>query len=405
MAASMNKLRLVASRSTYRIRPRRDYPQSIAPFRPFTSSPLCRRRRDEGEDKDESSSSKRSKKRTPTEPVSFYDTLMHPEDRKLYDSLTPEERIEYEQEYARFHREMSAPQVQRELQGEVSQAVYEYSREAPAPDISLPPKIKLGFMAMGEDDEVDSGEDDIFDGDDISSIAHGELEQHREIRQYARIAAWEMPLLAKFAKPFTPPSKDHPLRFRYTSYMGESHPAAKKVVLEFCPSDLSTSTSPMTPPQLLKLIKLLGVRYDPQKDLCRISCEMFETQAQNKRYLGDLVETLVKEAREGEDGFEDIPVDFRHVKWKRKLEFPEEWRLTEGRRTELYRAREERLLAEQRRVALEGPSAAALDGVKIIDEALRVMQVEVPRKAPLTERATAVKGRGDKGKLRRGREK
>jgi hypothetical protein len=35
--------------------------------------------------------------------------------------------------------------------------------------------------------------------EDISSIAHGELEQHREIRHYARIAAYEMPSLARNA--------------------------------------------------------------------------------------------------------------------------------------------------------------------------------------------------------------
>lgn len=33
-------------------------------------------------------------------------------------------------------------------------------------------------------------------GDDISSAAHGELEQHRELRGFARLATWEMPLLA-----------------------------------------------------------------------------------------------------------------------------------------------------------------------------------------------------------------
>ena len=31
--------------------------------------------------------------------------------------------------------------------------------------------------------------------DDISSAGHDELEQHRETREYARIAAYEMPLL------------------------------------------------------------------------------------------------------------------------------------------------------------------------------------------------------------------
>lgn len=35
-----------------------------------------------------------------------------------------------------------------------------------------------------------------FEFDDFSSMAHDDLEQHREARDYARIAAYEMPLLA-----------------------------------------------------------------------------------------------------------------------------------------------------------------------------------------------------------------
>ncbi|KAG7116676.1 hypothetical protein HYQ44_006303 [Verticillium longisporum] len=41
-----------------------------------------------------------------------------------------------------------------------------------------------------------------FDEDDITSLAHGKLDEIREHRHYARVAAWEMPLLSKLAKPF-----------------------------------------------------------------------------------------------------------------------------------------------------------------------------------------------------------
>jgi small subunit ribosomal protein S35 len=84
-----------------------------------------------------------------------------------------------------------------------------------------------------------------------------------------------------------------PLRFRYTTYMGEQHPAEKKVVLEFSPADMPD----LTPVQTDKLRKLLGPRYNPEKDTVRMSCEMYETQAQNKRYLGDTVDALLAEAR------------------------------------------------------------------------------------------------------------
>jgi small subunit ribosomal protein S35 len=95
------------------------------------------------------------------------------------------------------------------------------------------------------------------------------------------------------AKPFVPPTKDEPLRFRYTTYMGEQHPAEKKVVVEFCPGDMPN----LTDVQRDKLRKLAGVRWNPEKDIIKMSSEMFESQAQNKRYLGDLVDTLLKEAR------------------------------------------------------------------------------------------------------------
>jgi small subunit ribosomal protein S35 len=118
--------------------------------------------------------------------------------------------------------------------------------------------------------------------------------------------------------------------------MGEEHPAENKISLEFCTADL-----PLTPKQRLKLVKLLGARYNPQTDLARLSCEMFPESAQNKRYLGDLVDTLMEEARcessaeGGKDAFDDVPVDFRHVKWQNKPQFPEAWNLTPERRAML----------------------------------------------------------------------
>ena len=82
------------------------------------------------------------------------------------------------------------------------------------------------------------------------------------------------------------------LRFRYTSYLGEFHPAEKKVAVQFCPTDLE-----LTEAQQLKLKKLAGPRYNPQTEMIKMSCEMFEHQAQNKRYLGDLIAKLITEAK------------------------------------------------------------------------------------------------------------
>lgn len=104
---------------------------------------------------------------------------------------------------------------------------------------------------------------------------------------------YEMPLLSKLSKPFLPPSRAEVLRFRYTTYFGETHPAEKKVVVEFAPRDLSD----LTETQRGKLVKLVGARFDPSRGVVKISCEMFALQAQNKRYLSDLVDRLVLEAK------------------------------------------------------------------------------------------------------------
>ena len=74
--------------------------------------------------------------------------------------------------------------------------------------------------------------------------------------------------------------------------MGEFHPAEKKVVVEFCAADLG-----LTPVQEMKMKKLVGPRYNPETEIIRMSCEMFEHQAQNKRYLSDLVDKLIAEAK------------------------------------------------------------------------------------------------------------
>lgn len=171
----------------------------------------------------------------------------------------------------------------------------------------------------------------------------------------------------EYAKKFEPPPKERPLRFRHTTYMGETHPAQNKIVLEFCTADL-----PLTNTQRLKLIKLVGVRYDPRKDLVKISCEMFETPAQNKRYLGDLVDTLMKEAKNessaegGKDKFEDIQPDFRHVKWKKRLAFPSAWKITPERQTALEAERKQRYLAEIARRETGG----LINGASIVDKAI-----------------------------------
>lgn len=64
------------------------------------------------------------------------------------------------------------------------------------------------------------------------------------------------------------------------------------MVVEFSPGDLG-----LTDIQEMKLKKLAGSRYNPTKETVKMSCESFEHQAQNKRYLAELVQKLVADAK------------------------------------------------------------------------------------------------------------
>lgn len=148
--------------------------------------------------------------------------------------------------------------------------------------------------------------------------------------------------------------------------MGEFHPAEKKVVVEFSPRDL-----PLDEAQRQKLRKLLGPRLNPETDIAKMSCEQYEHQAQNKRYLGDVVSKLVAQAKacpsfppsdqmkrsltespqDPTDMFEDVPLDTRHHTFKVKPKFPKEWRMTEERRKFLEDTQQKSLLLDRAKEA------------------------------------------------------
>ncbi|KAJ6440405.1 37S ribosomal protein Rsm24 [Purpureocillium lavendulum] len=239
---------------------------------------------------------------------------------------------------------------------------------------------KSSFWFDEEDPETNTEEHDEFDEDDITSMAHGKLEEVREMRHYARLAVWEMPLLAKFAKPFVPPKDGEVLRWRYTTYMGESHPAEKKVVVQFAPDDLK-----LTPVQTNKLKKLAGPRYNPETELIKMSCESYEHQAQNKRYLSNLVDDLVAAAKDPKDTFEDVPLDLRHHETKAKPRFPAEWRLTGERRLQLDEHRQRAALEDMKRA--EG--GLLVDGKKAIDGYLMQKMAEEQEKQKVAELVAA----------------
>ncbi|KAH3943005.1 hypothetical protein HBI56_101580 [Parastagonospora nodorum] len=229
-------------------------------------------------------------------------------------------------------------------------------------------KVAAGFWAEGEES---MGVDEDYFGDDLTSHGHGELAKHRQLRHYNRLVAWEMPLLNQLAKPFTPPTHTTPFRFRYTSYLNEPHPAANKVVVEFDPTDLS-----LPPKSVSKLIKLAGPRYNPGTSVVKLSCEKFDTQAQNKRFLGESIEALLKEAKDMTDDFEDVPFDFRHHRPKKRTEFPKEWVLTAARKQYLENKRVEQARMDDQRLN----NGQMIDGKLVIETSLPFIseQAEAP---------------------------
>jgi small subunit ribosomal protein S35 len=122
----------------------------------------------------------------------------------------------------------------------------------------------------------------------------------------------------------------------------------------------------LTQVQRNKLIKLAGPRYNPDTDIIKMSCELFDTLPQNKRFLGDTISKLLAEARNGEDTFDDVPFDFRHHKPKVRHEWPREWNLTPERKKYLAEKRAKMLQLDEER-AMNG---TLVDGTKIIETSL-----------------------------------
>ncbi|KAK5449649.1 37S ribosomal protein S24, mitochondrial [Exophiala xenobiotica] len=320
--------------------------------------------RNEGSLEDESDEFDPSEYLTPRTMITVED--FGPEERADYDMLSRDKQEGYLALQNHYAAVLESAEAEREYSDAVDQIDRQIEKEVEPldfPDYQIPFR-EIGYWAHGEEDEFAQVEEDApWDDSAISSVAHSELEVHREIREYTRVIAWDMPLLNQYAKPFQPPTDATPLRFRYTTYMGEVHPAAKKVVVQFCTKDLPN----LSEAQRIKLVKLVGPRYNPDTDVVKMSCEKFEAPAQNKRYLGDLVNKLLDEARDGKDTFEDVPLDLRHHKSKKLVEFPEEWKIKPSRVQELLSARKNQKLLE----SADAPTPA--DGRETVESYVRTL--------------------------------
>ncbi|ORX91670.1 mitochondrial ribosomal subunit protein-domain-containing protein [Clohesyomyces aquaticus] len=345
MASISRRILFHSTRSSHCVRPRCPNPKHNIQWQ---QRPLSSTRRRFADDEE----------RTPrSAPVSE-----HPQHIPRPANLTEDQERRLQIETLIRDLEREAPDVQKQAQargdyGAPWQDNFKMTKDEDFETISETGR-KDGFWAEGE---PTMGPDEDFYGDDLTSHGHGELQQHRELRHYARMAAWELPLLSQLARPFELPTAKTPFRFRYTSYLGDSHPSVNKVVVEFSASDI-----PLSPVQKSKLIKLSGPRYNPSTDIIKLSCELYDTQDQNKRWLGDKISVLLAEVKDSKDTFEDVPFDFRHHKPKVRYEFPKEWILTPERKKYL----EERRERMQKLDYEKEQNGELVDGVKVIEQAL-----------------------------------
>lgn len=128
------------------------------------------------------------------------------ETRSMYDLLSPQDRSAFDQENQDKVARWNDPVERATMFREIDQSVQQIDKETDLRFEEVKSR-QLGFWAEDEPDEfgqVEDGDEEIND-DEMTSMAHAEVELHREMREYARITAWDMPMLSSqfICLPFT----------------------------------------------------------------------------------------------------------------------------------------------------------------------------------------------------------
>lgn len=141
-----------------------------------------------------------SEYRIPEKPTTRAD--LDAEERASFDTLTKEEQTEYlglRNHYQAILEEGAEEELEsEELQRDINQLDREMERDFPIEfDNTRVRDNEIGYWAEDEEDEmgVTPDNDDDWDESMITTVAEAELELHREIREYTRVAIWDMPLL------------------------------------------------------------------------------------------------------------------------------------------------------------------------------------------------------------------
>jgi small subunit ribosomal protein S35 len=120
----------------------------------------------------------------------------------MYDLMSPEERADFDAENTRMVAEFNDPAKRSAAFALIEKELQQIDKAEDMRFEDIRPR-QPGFWAEDDPDEmaqVEDGDEEVND-DEITSMAHTEMELHREMREYARITAWDMPMLSSKIKP------------------------------------------------------------------------------------------------------------------------------------------------------------------------------------------------------------
>lgn len=145
-------------------------------------------------------------------PKQAYSTAdLTPSERADYELLSKEDQKQYLKLQNHFKAIFESSGEQEEIEALADQADKDIDREGgPGVNLDFPTARakgpEIGYWAEDDDDEFGQMEDadNEFSEEHITTVAESELDLHRDIREYTRIAAWDLPLLQSKSSTPTP---------------------------------------------------------------------------------------------------------------------------------------------------------------------------------------------------------
>ena len=156
--------------------------------------------------------------------------------------------------------------------------------------------------------------------DEYPSTAQDIVRDFRDLMEFNRKAAFELPKLSKYRQIYNN-NEVTPFKYKYTKYLGESHPAESKVSVIIDIKKLNDLNND----SLHKLKLISGPRYNPINETITITSNRFLEPAQNASFISTIINDLINESKKDPQYFNDIPLDTRHIKEKPKPKFPDSW--------------------------------------------------------------------------------